>query len=171
MALADEQIDRLAGSERVCRHCSRMFVLTRAMARTYRSICGKCRWMAFKPRVKRNPAVRKAWVAKQRAANLEEMRRKDRERMRIAKQRWPEQAAAHQAVKVALATGRLQKQPCEVCGLAKVDAHHDDYSKPFEIRWLCRRHHWAEHGRRPVGVTSEAFALESSPQIKSPANG
>lgn len=41
--------------------------------------------------------------------------------------------------------GRLIRKPCEVCGEIKVEAHHDDYSKPFDIRWLCGQHHRAHH--------------------------
>ena len=41
--------------------------------------------------------------------------------------------------------GIIVKQPCEVCGKLKVDAHHDDYSKPTEVRWLCRKHHSWHH--------------------------
>lgn len=47
----------------------------------------------------------------------------------------------------AIATGRLVRQPCEVCGASRVDAHHPDYSKPLEVRWLCRACHRAEHAR------------------------
>lgn len=32
-------------------------------------------------------------------------------------------------------------QPCEVCGTTPAQRHHDDYSKPLEIRWLCPVHH------------------------------
>ena len=43
-------------------------------------------------------------------------------------------------------SGKIKRQPCEVCGtLENVDAHHDDYSKPQEVRWLCRAHHIAHH--------------------------
>jgi hypothetical protein len=32
-----------------------------------------------------------------------------------------------------------------VCGNAATHAHHDDYSKPLEVRWLCRAHHSEHH--------------------------
>lgn len=36
----------------------------------------------------------------------------------------------------------LQRGPCDVCAeTLYVEAHHDDYSKPLQIRWLCRNHH------------------------------
>ena len=37
--------------------------------------------------------------------------------------------------------GKLIKQPFEVCGSLRVEKHHDDYSKPLKVRWLCRKHH------------------------------
>ena len=52
---------------------------------------------------------------------------------------------AHDAVEVAIANGSLIRQPCEVCGADRVDAHHDDYSKPLDVRWLCRGHHLKLH--------------------------
>lgn len=44
----------------------------------------------------------------------------------------------------AIAAGRLERQPCEVCG-ATAEAHHDDYDKPFDVRWLCPFHHNQHH--------------------------
>jgi len=52
---------------------------------------------------------------------------------------------AHLAVQRALVSGALQKQRCEVCGHAAVDAHHDRYDEPLNVRWLCRRHHVRLH--------------------------
>ncbi len=37
-------------------------------------------------------------------------------------------------------------KPCEVEGCLGVgERHHDDYDKPYEIKWLCRKHHKALH--------------------------
>lgn len=43
--------------------------------------------------------------------------------------------------------GRWHPTPCEVCGCAKVEGHHDDYGRPDVVRFLCRRHHQQEHAR------------------------
>ncbi|MFC3167994.1 MULTISPECIES: hypothetical protein [Paracoccus] len=52
---------------------------------------------------------------------------------------------AHLAVQRALSSGALQRQSCEVCGAETVDAHHDRYDEPLNVRWLCRRHHVKLH--------------------------
>lgn len=37
--------------------------------------------------------------------------------------------------------GRLIRGLCEVCNSRDVEAHHDDYNKPLEVRWFCKEHH------------------------------
>lgn len=70
-----------------------------------------------------------------------------------AKKRWvnkPEnhvKRACHVIAGNAIRTGLLVKGPCEVCGSSLVHAHHDDYSKPLEVRWLCPVHHKEHHER------------------------
>lgn len=61
-------------------------------------------------------------------------------------ERNPLKRAAHIAVGNALRNGHLIRQPCEVCG-SGAQAHHDDYSKPLDVRWLCTTHHaeWHKH--------------------------
>ena len=44
---------------------------------------------------------------------------------------------AQQKVSKAKKAGLLKKSPCENCGKETSQAHHDDYSKPLEVRWLC----------------------------------
>jgi hypothetical protein len=68
---------------------------------------------------------------------------------------------ARKATRYAIQTGRIKRGPCEVCGDKKVDAHHDDYSNPLEVRWLCRVHHMQHHHRqstinKPVTASNEA---------------
>ncbi|WP_211659340.1 hypothetical protein [Paracoccus indicus] len=57
----------------------------------------------------------------------------------------PKKYRAHLLVHRALVTGHLKKEPCEVCGAETVDAHHDSYERPLDVRWLCRRHHIKLH--------------------------
>lgn len=60
------------------------------------------------------------------------------------RERNPEKALAHSRFHHAVARGEIVKQPCEVCG-ADAEAHHDDYTKPLDVRWVCRKHHKALH--------------------------
>lgn len=51
----------------------------------------------------------------------------------------------------AIKAGILTRQPCEICGaIEKIEAHHDDYTKPLDVRWLCKLHHDEHHGNRVV---------------------
>lgn len=63
----------------------------------------------------------------------------------------PERYKAGMLLNGALRSGRIKREPCRVCGAARVDGHHRDYSKPFEVIWLCRSHHRMIHGS---GVTT-----------------
>ena len=48
--------------------------------------------------------------------------------------------------RVSIRAGILIKGICEVCGTNEnIEAHHDDYAKPLDIRWLCRKHHREHH--------------------------
>ena len=59
----------------------------------------------------------------------------------IQRERYPEHEKARMITYRAIRSGKIKREPCEICGLEKVHAHHDDYSKPLKIRWLCRKHH------------------------------
>lgn len=52
---------------------------------------------------------------------------------------------ARDKVKWAISKGKLIKKNCEVCGIENTEAHHPDYSKPLEVKWLCRKHHHDLH--------------------------
>lgn len=63
------------------------------------------------------------------------------------RERFPEKAAAHDAVAFSLRSGALLKPvACESCGdSSPLDAHHPDYAKPLAVQWLCRKCHSGEH--------------------------
>jgi hypothetical protein len=72
----------------------------------------------------------------------------------LAVQRYRERNAekyrAHIEVRKAIAAGILSKPSC--CELAhlggcsgRLEAHHHDYSRPLDVRWLCVSHHQSRH--------------------------
>jgi len=56
---------------------------------------------------------------------------------------------------------------CSECGSANAHAHHEDYSKPNEVVFLCGSHHRARHGELKWGTrglgaeTREPLAIRS----------
>ena len=55
--------------------------------------------------------------------------------------------------------GVLIKKPCEKCGDPKAQGHHDDYSKPLDVRWLCAFHHREHHAKaRAAGLLDDRSA-------------
>lgn len=99
-------------------------------------------------------ACTKRDVKEHREKNIERIRAYDRARgnrqaLEYPKQ-WreknPEKYRAHTKVNNELRAGNLTKKPCDVCGSTdRVHAHHDDYSRPLDIRWLCATHHRQHH--------------------------
>lgn len=67
--------------------------------------------------------------------------KRQKERLANYKKKYPERAKAHQIVSDAIRRGKLNKELCEICLDPKSEAHHEDYSKPLFVRWLCRKHH------------------------------
>lgn len=54
-------------------------------------------------------------------------------------------ANARAYLKTYMRRGKIKKEPCEVCKDPNSEAHHADYNKPLEVRWLCRKHHLELH--------------------------
>lgn len=68
----------------------------------------------------------------------------------LYRQRNPEKVKARKIVYHYIKVGRLKRLPCEVCGKPKSEAHHDDYSKPLEVKWFCKfHHHLIGHNKTP----------------------
>lgn len=119
----------------------------------------------------------KARVSKHRKANLEKIREYDRqrgslphrvqarkeyqqtERGKAAKKRgmdayhkrYPLKYASHLITAKAVREGKLKPaKSCSVCKSKKlIEGHHDDYTKPLSVRWLCQKCHkeWHRHNK------------------------
>lgn len=55
------------------------------------------------------------------------------------------QQAANTKLNIALSKGEVLKESCIVCGSKDSEAHHEDYSKPLDVVWMCRKHHKQRH--------------------------
>lgn len=82
-----------------------------------------------------------------------ERREKRREYAEHHKEAHPDHYSARVAVGNAVRDGKLTRLPCESCGDQRSEAHHHDYSKPLDVRWLCLKHHRIVEGRW-AGVSS-----------------
>jgi DNA-directed RNA polymerase subunit M/transcription elongation factor TFIIS len=47
-----------------------------------------------------------------------------------------------------LQRGKIEKQPCRDCGSPDSQMHHEDYSQPLDVVWLCRQCHLDLHKRQ-----------------------
>ena len=102
-------------------------------------------------------------VTKNRSSNIDHYREYDRNRGNRQsseyradyKAKYPIKFKAHNIVNNSIRDGKLFKQPCEVCLSDElVHAHHDDYSKPLNVRWLCPVHHSKWHYENGEGLNA-----------------
>ena len=61
----------------------------------------------------------------------------------------PGGSRAQHILNVAIKKGKIKRGICE-CGKENAYAHHDDYNKPLEIRWMCPSCHKKYH----LGLTN-----------------
>lgn len=80
---------------------------------------------------------------------IREWRKNNPEKALLSSSEWiarnRDKRKAHMIVAHAIEDGKLSKSPCLVCGSVRAHAHHDDYSKPLDITWLCAKHHKEVH--------------------------
>lgn len=125
--------------------------------------CGECK------KCKRADYMKEWWAKHSAEEKREKIARRDPDRVREdyakrqRKRRTGENAEIHRfknrarmAVRGAIKRGELVRPTtCAECGgpgreykdgRAGIHAHHDDYAKPLEVRWLCGDCHDAVHG-------------------------
>lgn len=100
----------------------------------------------------RNKAASITYKESRREARVAYNNRPDRkkanyENMKKMYKLYPEHQQARMKVYQAIKRGKLSKLPCRICGEVKAQAHHNDYSKPLEVVWLCIKHHKELHAK------------------------
>lgn len=91
------------------------------------------------------------WYRKYRNENREKMRLNSKKYNRIWRKKnkrnntYPEKQAARIILNSNIRKGNIKRLPCKVCGNIKSQGHHEDYSKPLKVIWLCALHHAQKH--------------------------
>ena len=138
---------KLDGVRGTCKLCISSYELER---RAQPHIAVRIRESAYK--YNRSEKGKASMLARNKTEKQKEYCRRDtRRRYRL----YPEKVAAHSKVKNEIKKGRLIRQSCEHCGRKPekvngrqiIHAHHEDYSKPLDIIWLCKEHHAELHRR------------------------
>lgn len=134
---------------------------TRKVGRPRSCDCGECRKCYRRQYMKqwydrKSLEERRAWIARR---DVERVRAYDRKRYREKPNRRrpanyaaPEKLKARRAVAYAVRCGKIIKpDTCQRCSKPTprhlLGGHHEDYSKPLEVVWLCRACHGLEHRR------------------------
>ena len=152
--------------EKRCFRCLKVlplsdFYVHKEMADGHLNKCKECTKTDVKKRYYEKPEEiaayeRMRFETPHRKAKVIEYQRRRRERN-------PEKLIARQAIGNAVRDGRIVRKPCEVCGDPKSQAHHEDYSKPFDVKWLCFKHHREiGHGQKTLCSKLESCSRKAT---------
>ncbi len=83
----------------------------------------------------KNPDYQKEW----RANNKDYFKNYNLDPINMARK------SVHDMLNSYVRMGIVKKEPCSVCGNTNSQGHHNDYTKPLEVTWLCSKHHMKLH--------------------------
>lgn len=124
-------------------------------------------------------AYHRQWVKrnlKTQAAYLRKWRKNNKAKFNQQVSKWQkenrEKINAYRKMRTALKNGTITRlYVCQDCNSKanRIDAHHEDYSKPLDVLWLCRQCH---RNRHPSKHRGEELRGDSNPELvvqRSPA--
>ena len=103
-------------------------------------LLGKCK-ECTKLDVKTNYALRREQYSQYEHKRNKKRRKYMQSLQKKRRKLHPEKQKAHNLVSNSIRDGKLIRLPCMYCNNPKSQAHHEDYSKPLEIEWLCFKCH------------------------------
>lgn len=128
--LQQRDIERQKAAKKYCQRCKK--TKHHSKFSIHDTVCDKCTAVRLEQQVE-NELNRKQY-------------HKDYGKTEIGAQiKW-----AKQVVYAMKKMGVLKQGVCETCSTEKTQAHHKDYNKPFEVMWLCKKHHTEWHKNNEV---------------------
>ena len=122
------------------------FYKHKAMSDGHLNKCKECTKEDVKERRRTNPKVQE----------YDRLRgnRQDPDYLKQYREKYPNKYKAHNLVNNGIRDGKISsKNSCEECfSEFSFEAHHDDYSKPLDVRWLCALCHKRWHSENGEGL-------------------
>jgi hypothetical protein len=97
----------------------------------------------------KNVEARRLINQKQELKNIEKRRLSHRISAKKNRDNNPVIHSARNMIYKTIKRGKVVRGICVVCGsVENIQAHHEDYSKPLDVIWLCRFHHQEIHNQK-----------------------
>lgn len=132
--------------EKKCFKCGKikklgLFYYHKQMADGHLNKCKTCAKKDVKKRYQNSESIEKIRAYEKKRSQDPERKKRALEYQKTRRAKYPNKNKARNKVSNSLRDKKIEKQPCEICGEIKVEAHHPDYRRPLHVQWLCHKHH------------------------------